>query len=490
MADDLPNAPQPAGPAPPPLPPSPLEKLNDFSDRLSPMLVKELRQGLRANSFVIVFLMLQGLLGLILLTTAAAASSSESIDTGPFISGIIFYLFSLAVLIVQPLRGMSAISGEIKADTIDLMVLTRLSSWRIVFGKWTSIVGQSALILLAIIPYLILRYFFGGMQLFSELLLLFSVFLLSALFTAFTVGLSATSHILLRIIPLLGAALIFIPIFTFSFTEFDSILEFFSPKSTEHWLAFLASYIILIYLTYFFLEVAATSISPDSENRATRKRLIGFLAVVVAFLGLIFVNEPAAASIAFLILALLSLDVFTERFPYPSSVTEPFVRRGPLGNLAGRLLYPGWPTGILFHTLLFALIFLPFVALQKQLKPHEAWESVGFAFGFFHFPLALLNLFEKRIKNRFTIYLTVQILLLGLTPLVFVLSNSPDNDIFFWLFSFIPQFQLGLTSEINPPPSLAHTLIWGTPGLCSLFNHISARPQIPTHRQLRHPPRP
>lgn len=31
------------------------EKLNDFSDRLPPMLVKELRQGLRAKTFVGVF---------------------------------------------------------------------------------------------------------------------------------------------------------------------------------------------------------------------------------------------------------------------------------------------------------------------------------------------------------------------------------------------------------------------------------------------------
>ncbi len=48
--------------AEPPEMPLVADRLADFSDRLSPMLVKELRQGLRAKTFVIVFLLLQGLL--------------------------------------------------------------------------------------------------------------------------------------------------------------------------------------------------------------------------------------------------------------------------------------------------------------------------------------------------------------------------------------------------------------------------------------------
>jgi hypothetical protein len=54
-----------------------LTHLTDFSDKLSPMLVKELRQGLRARSFTMLFLIFQLLLGFILLT-ASAASSMDS----------------------------------------------------------------------------------------------------------------------------------------------------------------------------------------------------------------------------------------------------------------------------------------------------------------------------------------------------------------------------------------------------------------------------
>ena len=148
---------------------SPVTHLTDFSDRISPMLVKELRQGLRAKTFIVVFLSLQVFLA-VMLFSAGAASTSDHVGT--VISGIIFTFFAIAVLVVQPLRGTGALSSEVKGNTIDMMVLTRLSAWRIVFGKWVAIVSQSALLLSTIIPYLILRYFFGGMNLLGEMVFL------------------------------------------------------------------------------------------------------------------------------------------------------------------------------------------------------------------------------------------------------------------------------------------------------------------------------
>ena len=149
-----------------------INHISDFPDKLNPMLVKELRQGLRGISFVVLFIAIQAFLCFILLVTAAVASHENA---GHLLSRIIFFFYSLAVLVVQPLRGIGALQTEIKNNNIDLLCLTRLSAWRITFGKWISIVSQSALILTAIIPYLILRYFFGNMQIFSEILLMLSI---------------------------------------------------------------------------------------------------------------------------------------------------------------------------------------------------------------------------------------------------------------------------------------------------------------------------
>jgi hypothetical protein len=51
---------------------------DDFSDRLSPMLVKELRQGLRTKAFIGVFLALQIILGVILLGAVSVSSSYQA----------------------------------------------------------------------------------------------------------------------------------------------------------------------------------------------------------------------------------------------------------------------------------------------------------------------------------------------------------------------------------------------------------------------------
>ena len=104
---------------PPTLPPLPLQGINDFSDKLSPMLVKELRQGLRTNTFVVLFLVLQALLALVLLIAGpiAASEAGSSGAAGQAVSKIIFCIYALGVLVVQPLRGISAIASEPKQNT-------------------------------------------------------------------------------------------------------------------------------------------------------------------------------------------------------------------------------------------------------------------------------------------------------------------------------------------------------------------------------------
>lgn len=440
-----------------------MEKLNDFSDRFSPMLVKELRQGLRTHSFVILFLILQGLLALILLTIAAADPNA-----GGIVSSIIFFFFSLSVLIFQPLRGMSAISSEVKADTIDLMSLTKLSAWRIVFGKWSSIMGQTTLLLFAIVPYLILRYFFGGMQLFSELLLLFSVFLLSGVFTAVTVGLSASTLAFVRAIPLLvGLSFIWlIPMLVFD--DFDALLESFTPQSKNHWFGLISAYAIAAFVGYFFLELAATAIAPSAENRATRKRLVALLIVPIVFTALHGVEYEAAWALSFILLGMLALDLFTESIEYPSVVLTPFLRFGILGKIAARFLAPGWATGTLFHLLLFGILVLLSLLLGDELRTDtDTSIMLSITLGIIYLPLLLVHVFRKRISNRLVTYLLFSVFLFGLMPLFAILENIGDAKMLAWCFCFIPHVIPFLRDYTND--ALIHLISWFSAASYILF---------------------
>ena len=439
----------PSATTPPKLPPLPIESVNDFPDRLSPMLVKELRQGLRTSTLVILFLVLQGLLAIVLLVTTPIATAEGSLSgtVGEVVSKIVFCIYALGILVVQPLRGISAVTTEIRQNTIDLMVLTRLSAWRIVYGKWLSIVGQSALIAFAILPYLILRYSFGGMQLFAELVLMAYLFFISGTLTAITVGLSATGSVLLRGLVVVGGSAVMMG------PEFVEILSFTRSDQSLTALAILA---IAVYASYFFLEVGTTAIAPTSENRATRKRLLGLTIMVGSYLLLHAVDPALALTSALIIAGCISLDLFSERAKFPSVICRRFLRMGPLGRASGRLLYPGWATGSLFFLTMSLVLFL-LIFLTNPDPRNYTYAAIGL--GTLAFPAALIQLFARDSSNRFSLYLTLLLLCFVLTAILSALYRVVPEKLLLWVFSFIPAVLLPIAGQSASSPDQSTVLL-------------------------------
>src|SRR6188474_3353491 len=133
---------------------------NDFADWLSPILVKELRQGLKSRAFVVTFIIVQVVMILLVgmqLLTLAGGGGRGAMDA---FDGFFWAFVWLPLLVMMPARGLTAVSEEVKANTLDLVQLTRLSAFRIVFGKWVALVSQTFLLVAAILPYAVLRYFF------------------------------------------------------------------------------------------------------------------------------------------------------------------------------------------------------------------------------------------------------------------------------------------------------------------------------------------
>lgn len=413
--------------------------LADFHDRLSPMLVKELRQGLRAKTFISVFLALQGFLAFVLLTAAGGVSPNS--NGGGTISSIIFFFFSVAALIIQPLRGIGALHGEIKENTIELMVLTRLSSWRIVLGKWVSIYSQTALLFIAIIPYLILRYFFGGMQLFSELMIMGTVFFLSGVFTAFTVGLSAVPSILIRgLLPLIGGCLLFSGILQISSSsQFNSLAEEFSMESPDNRWALAIVYLSGVYISWMMLGLGASAIAPAAENHSTVRRLISFGCLILA--GAVIAFRPLDENVVMLILAMTTVPVvilsLTEPFHLLPPVCARFVKKGAAGVLAGRFLYPGWPSGTLFSITLM-MLGAGFFALSRTEPSSDITVFLSSTVGTLLFPTALLGGFQKKIKNRFAAYLIVLVSTIFICLVAVAISASMSSHDFLWAFCWLP----------------------------------------------------
>ena len=143
--------------------------LRDFPDWLGPMIVKELRQGLKARAFVLSFVGLQAVFVLVLIYQALLYSKHPDKFDASDLNGIFWTLVGIQLMILTPLRAFTALSGEKRANTLELLFMTGLTPWRITFGKWLSLFFQAVLFLLAVLPYGILRYFFGGINLADDL---------------------------------------------------------------------------------------------------------------------------------------------------------------------------------------------------------------------------------------------------------------------------------------------------------------------------------
>jgi hypothetical protein len=158
-------------------PPDSLPLLRDFPDWHSPMVVKELRHGLRTKFFSLALIQFHVFLALLIGSILLGAS--------PSIINALFWSLSLMVLLaIMPLRGFAALTSEASEGTLDMLTLTNMSAIRIVYGKWAALFGQTLLVASSLLPYMVARYHFGGVELVQELATLVISVLLSALITA------------------------------------------------------------------------------------------------------------------------------------------------------------------------------------------------------------------------------------------------------------------------------------------------------------------
>jgi hypothetical protein len=413
----------------------------DFSDRLSPMLVKELRQGMRTNLFTAAFILLQVFMVLSLMIGAAFSGGGEDA------SGGFFWMFIIVTLLgVMPVRGFSALHKENQINTMDLIQLTRLSAWRITWGKWLALASQTLLLVTAVLPYIVLRYYLGGINFVAELLALLMITLTSMTFTAVTVGFSAFPSVLLRGAVAVGLLfLIFgLGINSFMFTAMGgrSIFDELFGASTrgEFWWGLFALVITMTYICYFFLDLGASRIAPESANHATRKRLIGFAYVLLALtLPLVVLSIPSEvlASMAVIVLLAVWTDAITEKAALVPSIFRPF-RRKSLYRPWISFLTPGWHTGVRFMVLSGAIALLliginPDLASSGLGSTFFDVEFLTFCFsivGILLFPLMIILLFFHAVtfsRYFFGLYVMIQVCTWLFTAMISAVSETTRN---------------------------------------------------------------
>lgn len=381
--------------APAPIAPPPVLR-RDFPTWLPAMLVKELRQGLHARGFVGAFVGFQLIMALIGVFAVAGGVGSDAfniLQTGYWV------MMAAQLLVVTPMRGLMGLQSEIEARSIDLLLLTRLTAWRIVFGKWISLLAQAALLTIALLPYGVVRYFFGSVNLGNELAILLQLFLASAVVTAGALWTSALPKIA-RVV--FGIGLVFVwqalPV------SLNSLLNsVFSGRRASgmpsgafgfavNWPLYLDVALILVGC----LIGAVRKLAPPVENFAP---LFRALPIVAALPAIVMTSRNAEGQLAFAaVLAVAIAMLELGRVEEPLAVHwRTWSRRGWPGRLIGRFVQPGWASAFEWMVVLAAAAFVLSIASPS---PDKVGRVIVLGATALAFPALLLSFAGPRYAYR------------------------------------------------------------------------------------------
>ena len=447
----------------------------DFADWLSPILVKELRQGLKSRAFVSAFIIVQVVMIVLVGMQLLAATDAFGRSGSDVFTGMFWAVVLVPLLVFMPARGLAAVSEEAKSNTFDLVQLTHLTAFRIVTGKWIALVAQTLLLVTAVLPYAVLRYYFGAVDVVTDLQVIAAMLTLSLVLTAGAIALS-TAALAVRILVLV----ILVPMTTTVFGAFSFARSFGGPFSTTGpgtwwWVPYAMACVYIV----TFLEAAAAKLAPLCENHSARKRFIVLL-LAVASTVLAWFSEDAGSTMMIMFAPLLlwiTVEALTEVPSAVPALYAPFARRGFPGRLAGRVLYPGWSTAVIFSGILLLLVY----AFSEMMFRRHSAGSPGDAYRIAFWPLFYFALLSPlpvmfllpRVKQRFWLYVLIQLVFFIFFWATAISSDSrfssSSADDYRWLGVFPTSALCGLMSHSSSAELAAHYLrLSGAVGLVLL----------------------
>jgi hypothetical protein len=387
--------------------PAPAWRGDDFPHWLPPMLVRELRQGLSSGAFFWTFLLLQIALVLSLFFAVLGQSVNPALDGSRRIDGIFWTILILGLGLAMPLRGLSAVAAERTGNNLDLVRLTKLSATRIVVGKWLANVAQMLLVAVAVLPYMTVRYFFGGVNIVADLERLGWLLVVAAVVAALAVYYSTRPQR-----ERIGMLVLL------AFVGFGALGNLAMTVAGGGVMGFGGGWLLVAIAALYaalFLEAAAASIAPAAENHAFAKRLLALgCAATVAGVGL-WGGRPTFWLVAVLLglpVLFTAMGALCERPVRMRRMHAAFARGGLAGRLAAAVLTPGWATGIVFVGLAVGLTATGWAARAAADGKFDAivpFLSLTCAAILFPLPLLLLL---PRLAERTAFYVAVQMLCL------------------------------------------------------------------------------
>ncbi|MGK0186575.1 MAG: hypothetical protein ACI9R3_002358 [Verrucomicrobiales bacterium] len=176
-------------------------RVNDLPDWLGPMFVKELRQALRTPLFLVPFAGIHVAAWIALLVEFRWLSDSVAHDGYDSVSVLhpFWGLVSLVLVGILPLRNLGALHSVMRQRNFELVYVSGLSAGRMVVGPWLVQCCLSGLVFVSVLPYIIFRYFFGGIEVVATAITIVSVLGAASAANALVLGVSGYANVGIRL---------------------------------------------------------------------------------------------------------------------------------------------------------------------------------------------------------------------------------------------------------------------------------------------------
>lgn len=381
----------------------------DFPIWVPSALVKELRQGLRTPTFILLVSLFPALLSFFFLFSFIV----NPFDGKPFISPdgcqAIFWITMVATLLfIMPLRASSSIRDELLSRNNELLLLTRQSAGRIVLGKWVSFMAQSLLIVFISLPFFLIRYYYGEINLVQDVTVFSLLYLGSGILTAYTLWASAMPS-LLRTIAffLLGIGVV---ILGRSYTDLNLFREGLGNGILLAFLILADAFLVISSL----LLLAREWFSPAAQNTAAplRKLLLAFF--MASIIPIAFLENASSAiqdimtgNFTFMMIYgafLMIVNLTDPAYLLPIHVEQMNSKR--FSRLQQLLFLPGLPGGAFFTLLLSILTALALYLIDHTMGTSK-FQSLQLLFCLavsiwyaVTMPAMLLKPLWKKLKNN------------------------------------------------------------------------------------------
>jgi hypothetical protein len=137
--------------------------LERTSDRLNPLVVKEVRQLARGREFHFSF-GISLLIGLAVASMGAADAADGSGTSGGWTFAALMVCLAILGLAAVPLGAFNALRNERLEQTLELITLTALSPRRVVIGKLLAQVVKLATLFAGLAPFVAMSFLLGGID--------------------------------------------------------------------------------------------------------------------------------------------------------------------------------------------------------------------------------------------------------------------------------------------------------------------------------------